>query len=292
MGKKKNKKPSSSSELPSVSSVASSAPPPVSGSATPLTPDSAAAVGSVNIPPCVTENVGTEILSAAPQQQLTFQANAVVSIIIPKADVDNLINQRNAVAQENEILKFRLNQLLSEKSDSMNTISQKDREIQQRDKVIQQRDIEIEELRRENEDLKWRIKNLEDEIATQGKEIEKLKVMGEFEKFLVVIQDLNSRHSLEGKCIALKKLRYMRVSAFHYITNEDSQQLVDYKAEIAIFRLNQVMTPGCEALFVKKFGSSFLSDLKKTLAGVVSSPQKTASLLAQDEMSEADDWWD
>ena len=73
--------------------------------------------------------------------QVTFEASLMQ--LVPKVEVDKLINQRTALDQENSDLKFRLNQLLSEKSDSMIALSLREREINQRDKVIKQRDIEI-----------------------------------------------------------------------------------------------------------------------------------------------------
>lgn len=241
-----------------------------------------------SLPAGITQNPGTEVpLTSVTFPQITFQTS-VVSLIMPKVEVDNLDNQRNALAQEKVDLKFKLNQLLTEKSDNIYTISLKDREILQRDKVIEQKDKEIEVLRSENESLKLRIHYLELEISKLQHGYDKLIAKDEFEKILVAIQDLNSLYRLEKVFKELENLRDTRVSAFHYIRDGENEPLKHYKAREVVSRL-QKMSQGCKLLFKKNFGSSFLSDLNKVLTDNVK-PQAAIAPLP-DEKSEADDWW-
>ena len=156
MGKKKNRKTTGSAE--SAASV---------GTAQSVASDEVILGKGESLPAGVSQNPGTEVpLTSVTSPQVTFQTS-VVSLILPKVEVDNLINQRNALAQENVDLKFKLTQLLTEKSKNQTSCTQslKDREILQRDKVIEQRDIEIEVLRSENESLKLRIQDLELDIS-------------------------------------------------------------------------------------------------------------------------------
>ena len=236
--------------------------------------------------------------------QVTFEASLMQ--LVPKVEVDKLINQRTALDQENSDLKFRLNQLLSEKSDSMIALSLREREINQRDKVIKQRDIEIAELQEENKNLKRRIQDLEVEnvnlkqriqdLEVQGKEtvrnLDKLLAKEEFEKFLIAIQDLNSLYRLENKFPQLTNLRDIRVSSFHYIKDVDQQQVVNYKRNEVISRIETGMTQGCKKLFVKNFGETFLSELEAVLKGSISALSPATSSLTPSQQSEADDWWD
>ena len=254
------------------------------------------------------ESASTTSFSTSPVSPLQNAYEASIMQILPKLEVDNLINQRNAAVKENIDLKFRLNTLLSEKSNSMIALSQKEREINQRDEVIEQRDAEIAELRGVNKDLKQRIQDLEAEnenlimriralegqINELNSKVNNMIAKDEFEKFLVAIQDLNSIYTLEKKFSKLSGLRFTRVSAFHYIKKKvDSQQLVSYKKDIVISRLKTGMTQGCKSLFVKKFGSTFLSELVAALSSVPDlSPPATASSLTPDEQSDAVDWWD
>ena len=261
------------------------------------------------------ESASTTSFSTSPVSPLQNAYEASIMQILPKLEVDNLINQRNAAVKENIDLKFRLNTILSEKSNSMIALSQKEREINQRDEVIEQRDAEIAELRGVNNDLKQRIQDLKQRIqdleaenenlimrirALEGQinelnsKVNNMIAKDEFEKFLVAIQDLNSIYTLEKKFSKLSGLRFTRVSAFHYIKKKvDSQQLVSYKKDIVISRLKTGMTQGCKSLFVKKFGSTFLSELVAALSSVPDlSPPATASSLTPDEQSDAVDWWD
>jgi archaellum component FlaC len=167
------------------------------------------------------ESASTTSFSTSPVSPLQNAYEASIMQILPKLEVDNLINQRNAAVKENIDLNFRLNTLLSEKSNSMITLSQREREIKQRDKIIEQRDVEIAELRGVNKDLKQRIQDLEAKYenlnmrirALEGEtddskrqinelnsKVNKMIAKDEFEKFLVAIEDLSSLYTLEEKC--------------------------------------------------------------------------------------------
>jgi len=182
--------------------------------------------------------------------------------MIPRAELEILLVTRNQLIEENSSLKSQLSRLLNEAQESYIRIKQKD--------------IEIEELRRENEQLRKRIIELEStvashaskishqaseishqasEISHQASEISHLKsvindmkVQDECNKFVIAIQDLNSRYNLETdpKLLSIKKkirsLRTARVSSFHYILEDDDWSVASYKVSVTLSKIRDNMT--------------------------------------------------
>jgi predicted RNase H-like nuclease (RuvC/YqgF family) len=247
-----------------------------------------ALVSDSSLPGPVVENaVLNPTLSTPTQSQILVQHTPMV--VFQKAEADMLIATRANLLEENDRLKVQLHSLLHEAQESNIRIKQKD--------------LEIDELRRENEKLRERIKELESDVHTLKSEVRYLNgkvansdLKEEYGKFVIALQDLNRIYSLERHSLLssstrsrMCKLRSSRIESFHYIYECDSIDVQKYKQLKALSELKRDMTPECRAVFAKKNGDSFLSEIINCLASVV---PKTSVTIADAEKSEADDWWD
>mmetsp|Transcript_6102 Transcript_6102/g.9121 ORF Transcript_6102/g.9121 Transcript_6102/m.9121 type:complete len:192 (+) Transcript_6102:167-742(+) len=189
------------------------------------------------------------------------------------AEEDGILTLRDTLMQENEHLNYRLNQLLEENMVSITTESQNMVEIKKR----------ISDLEIKNSGLESRIV--------------KLETKDEFNKYLVVLQDLNSHYSLEKDSNLyheiqrkMNALRSYRVLGCHYILDDDYDELRYYKEWLTLSKLRNSMTIDCKTMFRRKFGPNFLTAVASVLASKNNYGSQLFNL-SEDERSEADEWW-
>lgn len=242
-------------------------------------------------PPATTPTLGiasptapVAIQSATPTAiTQTVIQQAVPMAILPQAEFQNLIMTRNSLMEENATLKQRLTILLNEATESNLRIKQKD--------------VEIEELRRENSELKARIAALELQNEELVHRVENLEYQNEYNKFLVVLQDLNRFLKLEKEeslPIAIRRkirvIRSSRVANCHYILEDDEDVVVEYKKDKAMEKIKE-MSVKCRNIFMKKNGPDFLETLERCITSkcVVSASERR---IRDDDRIDADEWWE
>jgi hypothetical protein len=237
------------------------------------------------------------MLQPIQQTAITFD-----NIIVPKAQYDQLLLQREI--------------LLREKAEHEDKIREANLQILKHTATAQQKDLEIAELKRINEDLTRKVVALETKIGHLEGTIsrvsaENLRILSEnqqirdsndirqmdmfmaereFSKYLVVLQDIDRSDEL-GKHIPaigkfLRKLRCQRVEQCHLIFEaDDSPECIQYKKFLAHKHL-QTMSPDCRKMFEKQF--------KGVVDAVVAylAPISEPSTMLADERSEADSWFD
>jgi hypothetical protein len=232
------------------------------------------------------------MLQPIQQTAITFD-----NIIVPKAQYDQLLLQREI--------------LLIEKAEHEDKIREANLQILKHIATVQQKDLEIAELKRINEDLTRKVAALETKIGQlEGtisrvsaenlqilsenqhirRQMDTLMAEREFSKYLVVLQDINRSDELEKNIPAigksLRKLRCQRVEQCHPIfEDDDSPECIQYKKFLAHKHL-QTMSPDCRKMFEKQF--------KGVVDAVVAylAPISEPSTMLADERSEADSWFD
>jgi len=205
-----------------------------------------------------------ELMDAQPQ-------SSKLSIVgISKDGFDRILREKNELLIENETLKKRIADLFGE--------------AEVRHNMIMTLEVTLSELREENQLLKDKLKNVEtrlDELDLQNKNS---NLRHEYGKWLIALQDLNSHLRLEHHVPNLKFLRQDRVGQAHYIDDNDSTELKNFK--IALLRGKMgVMSLECQGKLEKKFGSNFLRSVEGRIPSIGS---VTVSPAAE---SDAEDWW-
>lgn len=110
--------------------------------------------------------------------------------------------------------------------------------------LLVNKDKTIEELKKENIELKYRITELERKQETTNKELQETKIDLQnfknsilYNKLIVGIQDYNAMDKLETQIVnneELKNLREDRVSEYHYIKNDATQQEKNIKINMLV----------------------------------------------------------
>ncbi|RYG66380.1 hypothetical protein EON64_09920 [archaeon] len=149
---------------------------------------------------------------------------------------------------------------------------------------MQEKYSRIEELRRENEELKARLSQLENRLSHLENQLS-------YGKLLISIQDLNSDDRLENVSSpaiskTLVRLRKSRVNVAHYIFDEDTAPLRDYKKKVLLQKLREEDNA---TLLVKKQGKELLTFLLSHLESKVG--MADVSEVDVDDQEDVEKWW-
>ena len=210
----------------------------------------------------------------------TIQTTSSVALIIPKDQLDQLIAEKNDLLRERAELLKRVEELSGQSALYLST--------------LQSRQVELDILREENLALKEHIKKLELnvtslnlEVTSLKKSVKSLETDKEYSNYVIALQDINRAYRLERNATsltaAMRKLRNQRVAAFHYILDDDDEDIRNFKVKIALEKLAS-MSDECKDKFSNKFGGEFL-DIIAT--AVVPPP----AVVTDDDMIAVEDWW-
>lgn len=170
-----------------------------------------------------------------------------ITIKLNKSDYDKLMDDYKRLEKENIEFKEKISKYCYDAIILNETINNNNKTI--------------EELKRENEFLRKKIKDLELTNQEQNAKInllelkfEKMENKRKFNRYLIMIQDLNRYFSLEKKLDNNKmfKLRLDRISTCHFLDDTYDKEIINEKILIIIKTLYE-MPNEIKELFNKKY---------------------------------------
>lgn len=109
-------------------------------------------------------------------------------------------------------------------------------------------------------------------------------LIDEYQKWVVVLQDINDLYQLESAVQYLTDLRQVRTRQCHFILTTDTPQVKAYKVEQARKQLAS-MSNECKKMFSDNFGANFLATLSANI------PVPPGGRVSQREKYSAERWW-
>lgn len=179
------------------------------------------------------------------------------------------------------------------------------------EKLLSEKDKTIAELRKENEELKLRIQSLETQIIEIKKENAEIKkenvalksniigIKDEFHTYkqkqllktvMIILQDINRHLKIENSSneplkTHMRNIHSSRIEMAHYINNNDTKNIKDYKCKFILTKINEIMS--IKDLINKRAKSeSFIDSMIEILK------EKQISYTPTDEeLEDIENWW-
>jgi hypothetical protein len=177
---------------------------------------------------------------------------------------------------ENKVLHARIQQL----DVKLDIEIQKNKCLETRIESLEQDNIQ---LKSENIQLKSENIQLREDIKDLKSEIQDIKLKELYNQFMIAIQDINRMYSLEQilKNSAFTNLRSNRINSCHYINENDSQELTNAKITVLYEKL-QSMNDSIR----KKLNQKYPNVIRDVLSQI-----KPLQGLSEDDLEDANDWW-
>ena len=151
-------------------------------------------------------------------------------------------------------------------------------------KINQAQQLEIVSLKEENKILKEEIKELKADNKSLHDKVDILLEKEEYNNLIIAIQDINRIYSLEYKLknSSFTNLRTNRNDNFHYILDNDSQELKDAKITVLYERLQNMKNS-----IRKKMNRQYPNVIQDVLSEIA-----PVQPLSDKVLEKANDWWD
>lgn len=164
---------------------------------------------------------------------------------------------------------------------------------------------EIVELKTKLNNVNQKIKDMEKTLTdfkeaqeVQNKElnasVDKLKetifglpVEVEYQKYIRAFQAINRFHSLESQVPNFNRLRGNWVDLFHFIDDDDLPAVKEYKMCHTLTQIPK-MSPACQAIFAKRYGSDFLTNF----TNAVNKIELSGGDVSDEDKADAHEWWE
>jgi regulator of replication initiation timing len=211
-----------------------------------------------------------------------------------------LIEEKKKLSEENDSLRSQIagvqgvanerHARILEQEGELNLLREEIRILKEENTLLK---IELKESKISRQKLNARVLNLNASVLNLNASVLnlnarvlKLELPVEYQKFLVAMQDINRFHQLESQVPNLYKLRKKRREISHFIDENDSLDLRNYKASFTLTKINEMSTP-CQQIFGTKFSDNFLTQFTnevKKIGLVVGS-------VSDDEIVDTEEWW-